>query len=92
MENLAVFSVKELKRAGAEEREKREMPLQNDSEIQSNRQSDAKELSENCRRKVVCWGRKKKQEQLESVGDQCPSPEAPPDAKEEGAKEMSEEE
>ena len=45
MEDLAAFSVREVKRAVAEEREKTSIPLQNDSESQSKRQTHPSELS-----------------------------------------------
>ena len=81
MEDLVTFNTRVVKRAAATAAEEREriIPLQKDNESQSKRQNHQKELSENCRKGAVHWGRRteKEGEMVELVGDQNSSPEAP---------------
>ena len=76
MEDLAAFSVREVKRAAAEERERDEygIRLQKDSESQSKRQSHPSKLSKNWRMGDVCWAKRPEKEEwlVELVGDQNP--------------------
>ena len=78
MEDLAAFSVREVKRAAAEERERDQYSLQKDGESQS------KKSSPRVFGKLMEGGRllgeiaKKEAQSVELVGDQNPGPEAPP--------------
>ena len=59
------------------------IPLQKDSESHNKRQSHPSELSENSRKRDVCWNdRPERDEQLKKlIGDKNPGPEAPPRSK-----------
>ena len=79
MEDLAALSVREVKKAAAEEKETR-IPFQKDSENQIKKQSLSNNLSDNLRRGDVHWRERSEKEGrlVVLVGDQNLDPEAPP--------------
>ena len=73
------FSVKRCKENSSREKET-SILLQKDSDSQSKKHSHPNQLSENRRKRDVCWGKRPEKEErlVKLVGDQNPSPKALP--------------